>query len=384
MRNGYSDYVIVFLFPFTRMNLEIIGFVPEKRGENMIIQSGNVACNSNRTYQQRSSFRYGVMKMTSQEASYSQISDLMASREQVDNQGNPSMVAEQNQVGGITLQDRIEQLQQMRMQTFFYLLRSLFGERFESYAQNNYAMYGSAQSMAGGTSYVMETTRYYSEFTYMENETTGFNGTGTVVTADGRQLDFNIELTMSRSFTQTASEYIDFSQPVLCDPLVINLDTDVAAVSDQKFYFDLDCDGTEEEISTLETGNAFLALDHNQDGKINDGAELFGTKTGNGFTDLAAYDEDGNGWIDEADSVFEKLKVWVKDEDGNDKLYTLKEKGLGAIYLGSQSTDYTLRSASTGQVNGQIRQSGVFLYENGMAGTIAHVDMAVRAYENAM
>ena len=221
------------------------------------------------------------------------------------------------------------------------------------------------------------------EVSFEEEESMSFSTTGTVVTADGREISFNMDVGMSRSF---AEYYKQESNDIvaMCDPLVINLDDNVVGLSDQKFYFDLDCDGTEEEISTLETGNAFLALDHNQDGKINDGAELFGTKTGNGFTDLAAYDEDGNGWIDEADSVFEKLKVWVKDEDGNDKLYTLKEKGLGAIYLGSQSTDYTLRSASTGQVNGQIRQSGVFLYENGMAGTIAHVDMAVRAYENAM
>ena len=71
-------------------------------------------------------------------------------------------------------------------------------------------------------------------------------------------------------------------------------------------------------------------------------------------------------------------------ENGADRLYTLKEKGLGAIYLGSSETDYTLKSAASGQVNGQIRRSGVFLYENGMAGTIAHVDMAKRAYEAAM
>ena len=34
-----------------------------------------------------------------------------------------------------------------------------------------------------------------------------------------------------------------------CDPLVINLDTNIAQVSDQKFFFDLDQDGKEEEIS---------------------------------------------------------------------------------------------------------------------------------------
>ena len=45
------------------------------------------------------------------------------------------------------------------------------------------------------------------------------------------------------------------------------------------------------------------------------------TKTGNGFSELAEYDSDGNGWIDENDEVYDQLKVWVKDENGKDKLY---------------------------------------------------------------
>ena len=88
-------------------------------------------------------------------------------------------------------------------------------------------------------------------------------------------------------------------------------------LSDQTFYFDLDADGEEEEISMLK-GSGYLALDKNEDGIINDGSELFGTGNGDGFADLARYDEDGNGWIDENDSIWSKLKIWCKDENGND------------------------------------------------------------------
>ena len=41
--------------------------------------------------------------------------------------------------------------------------------------------------------------------------------------------------------------------------------------------------------------------------------------TGDGFKDLAMYDEDGNGWIDENDEIFSKLLIWSKDENGNDE-----------------------------------------------------------------
>lgn len=161
----------------------------------------------------------------------------------------------------------------------------------------------------------------------------------------------------------------------MCDPLVINLDTDVASLSDQTFYFDIDADGELDEISQLGAGSGYLALDKNGDGQINDGSELFGTASGNGFADLAQYDEDGNGWIDENDAVWDKLKIWCKDEEGNDVLYRLADKGVGAICLQNVSTDFTLKGSS-GQTQGAIRNSGVFLYENGAAGTVQHVDVA--------
>ena len=79
-------------------------------------------------------------------------------------------------------------------------------------------------------------------------------------------------------------------------------------LSDQTFYFDLDADGEEEEISMLK-GSGYLALDKNEDGIINDGSELFGTGNGDGFADLARYDEDGNGWIDENDSILSLIHI---------------------------------------------------------------------------
>lgn len=281
-----------------------------------------------------------------------------------------------------TLQERIEAINEIRNQTINYLLEILFGKRgtpasgLSALASSNDTASTAANTTStGSTDYTTQTTRYTSYFIHHEDETTDFDAKGSVVTADGRSIDFSIGLSMSRSFTEAASEYIDFTQPVLCDPLVINLDTGFAGVSDQKFFFDLDCDGTEEEISQLSSGSGFLALDQNEDGVINDGSELFGTASGNGFSDLARYDEDGNGWIDEADGIFQKLKIWVKDENGADRLYSLKDAGVGALYLGSSSTPFSLTDAAN-NTNAVIRQTGVFLYENGDAGTMQQLDLA--------
>lgn len=202
-------------------------------------------------------------------------------------------------------------------------------------------------------------------------EHTAFESTGTVVTKDGRTLDFGISLEMSRSFERS---FLDASKEVVyTDPLVINLDTDAASLSDVSFYFDLDGDGKEDELKTLNPGSGFLALDKNGDGKINDGTELFGTQSGDGFADLAAYDKDGNGWIDEDDDVYSKLRVWVKNGEGDEQLLDLKQANVGAIFLGHASTQFGL-DGSDGKEQGVIRSTGLYLKETGEAGTVQHMD----------
>ena len=196
-----------------------------------------------------------------------------------------------------------------------------------------------------------------------------------MLTSDGRKISFDVNVGMSREFQEYYRETIDHGTFVFCDPLVINLDTDMAELSDQTFYFDIDGDGALDEISGMGSGSSYLALDKNGDGVINDGNELFGTASGDGFRDLARYDEDGNGWIDENDAIWDKLKIWCRDENGNDVLYRLADKGVGAICLQNVSTDFTLKGQE-GQTKGAVRSSGVFLYENGGVGTVQHVDVA--------
>ena len=211
---------------------------------------------------------------------------------------------------------------------------------------------------------------------FTEEQELAFTSTGNVTTEDGRSIDFNLNIELSSSFSHYYKEEIDAATS-FCDPLVLNFTGDVADLTDITFRFDLDCDGVEDEISTLANGNGFLALDKNADGVIGDGSELFGTKTGDGFADLAMYDSDGNGWIDENDDIYDKLKIWIRDAEGNDTLMTLKDKNVGAIYLGAVDTGFNLRSNTTGQVNGAIRRTGIFLYEDGSGvGAMSHLDIA--------
>ncbi len=221
--------------------------------------------------------------------------------------------------------------------------------------------------------YVMQTVQ--SEF-YSERETTAFVSQGKVKTEDGREINFDVSFEMSRAFEQKVESYTQ-RQYVMCDPLVVNFKGDVAELGDQKFLFDIDANGVEEEISGFSSNSGFLALDRNGDGVINDGSELFGAKSGDGFADLAKYDSDGNGWIDDNDEIFAKLMVWTKDEKGDDRLMSAKDCGMGAIFLGNTDTDFSLTDSFDNALRGAIRKSGIYLNEDGTAGTIQHVDFAV-------
>ena len=229
----------------------------------------------------------------------------------------------------------------------------------------------SMSEMIGSGSLMSVTTVTTSHF---EEEAVSFSGTGTALTEDGRSIDFGVSFALSTRLVQESG--MSFAHPVnFLDPLVINVGNDVTSISDQTFFFDLDCDGKEDEISNLAKGSGFLAYDKNSDGIINDGSELFGAKSGNGFKDLSAYDIDGNGWIDENDEIYNNLKVWIRNEDGTDTLLSLKEADVGAIYLGSAITDHTMRDSSFTPA-AKLRSSGVFLKESGGVGLVQQLDLA--------
>ncbi len=245
-------------------------------------------------------------------------------------------------------------------------------------AMRNRLLGGNTWDLTSGTSgsyNYWRRTDYYS-IEYEESESMSFETQGKVITADGRELDFNLELSMSREYCEKNELLNQSVEAIMTDPLVISLDSNPISVSDQKWSFDIDGDGKKDSISMLSKGAGFLCYDKNGDGIINDGREMFGSKTGNGFAELSEYDTDGNGWIDEADEIYDKLSVWQKDDAGNDKIISLREAKLGAIYLGSASSEFALKSLDDNSHNAQIRRSGVFLHENGKAGLIQQLDMA--------
>ena len=196
-----------------------------------------------------------------------------------------------------------------------------------------------------------------------------FSSQGSVTIEDGKKIEFSLAFSMQHSLVQ--SEKFSFKAgDALLDPLVVNFQNASVSFSNIKHNLDLDLDGDKEEFSFVGRGSGFLTLDKNNDGIVNDGSELFGPNSGDGFDDLRVYDEDGNGWIDENDAVFDSLRIWTKEENGDEKFYTLKDVGIGALYLESVTTPFEFQ-------DGNLAQSSIFLHENGSSGIISELDLRV-------
>lgn len=207
-----------------------------------------------------------------------------------------------------------------------------------------------------------------------QSQTVAFQASGRVVLADGRTVDFELGVALQSTSVDVHTLSVRAGDAVqrLKDPLVLSLDGGPPALTEGRFAFDLDADGQTDRIAFAGSGSGFLVLDRNGNGAIDDGRELFGALSGDGFADLATLDADGNGWIDEADPAYAQLQVWTRDSiEAPDRLQTLAEAGVGALHLGRVGTPFALGDA------GALRSSGLYLTEAGEARPLQQIDLAV-------
>ena len=155
---------------------------------------------------------------------------------------------------------------------------------------------------------------YESTEEYYEKTTIDFNAEATIKTSNG-EFKINLNLSYSNEFYQrnetSINAYGRGENPFLVDMQKDGGNYDNVP-GDMGFEFDVNKDKNNSDISSLQNNVSYLALDKNGNDKIDDGNELFGVNSGDGFAELSEYDEDGNNWIDENDAIFNDLRVWEK------------------------------------------------------------------------
>lgn len=320
----------------------------------MKIVSSNLSMNASHVYQEK----------------YQSKSTLVTQKIVASNRPSEGSVNEQTKVG--SCDTNLSDADKHKLELIKRLFKLLTGQEMSVFDEKAFAK-SLADSVAIDIQSVGEQEQFVIFFqTYSESERMDFSAQGQVVTEQGQIVNFDMSISMSRQFM--AANYALLKEAKPTDPLVINFSGKTAELSTQKIDFDLNGDGQLEKIAFMSSGSGFLALDKNGDNKINDGGELFGPDNGDGFASLAAYDEDNNGWIDENDPVFSKLKIWTQEGANNTRLFSLADVGIGAISLSRIDTPFTYKDAQN-QSLGQLSATGVALKEAGGVVSVQQINL---------
>lgn len=182
------------------------------------------------------------------------------------------------------------------------------------------------------------------------------------------------------------------------DPLVLDLDGDgleTIGPDDpaNTVYFDMKGTGIPQRTGWVLPDDAFLALDRNGNGFIDNGTELFGDSTPlafgqeeggtavDGFDALRQEDSNRDGWVDAGDANFGALRLW-RDLNQNGisepgELKTLAEAGVAGVRVINTGNQQVLDNGN------RIADLGVFRWADGRSGTAgvvgnaADIDLAV-------
>ncbi len=167
------------------------------------------------------------------------------------------------------------------------------------------------------------------------------------------------------------------------DPLTFDLDGDgletIGASTTNPILFDHDGDGIKNGTGWVKPDDAFLVLDKNGNGTIDNGLELFGDSTvksngqkaTDGFDAIADLDTNHDGIVNANDAQFNNLKLWRDlNQDGisqSNELFTLSSQHIVGINVANIEHSQVLPNGN------ELADKGTFIKDDGSQGEVGVV-----------
>lgn len=195
----------------------------------------------------------------------------------------------------------------------------------------------------------------------------GGNHADPAQTASGQTFQ-SVSVQMNFSFEFSAEVTVQQGQVQQSDPIMLDLDGDGFELSSHAQGARFDILGSGQAVATafVNGGDAFLALDRNNDGIINSGKELFGDQYGaaNGYEELRKLDGNSDGVINDQDTAYNSLLLFKDNGNGATEageLISLADAGIAEINLNYRNiNEQTSGGNRLAQIGAYRRTDGAY------------------------
>ncbi len=183
---------------------------------------------------------------------------------------------------------------------------------------------------------------------------------------------------MSLESTQSSYHKMEVTAAALKDPLIVQFGEQGLGEISSAIEFHINRDNTLDSLPIFSGDVGYLVYDKNSNQQADDGSELFGPRTGQGFNELAELDTNKNGFIDHEDERFEQLFIWQPSKEiiQAEQWLSLQQAKIQAISLSSTTTPYNFYDQQ-GQIQAQLRQSSFAINNDGLGRGVHQVDVRI-------